>query len=309
MKQNVKYRNVPTKEVVEGIAHIRKFYEDVSLLELAQSIDEVGALYPILVEQKSDHRFELIIGSRRLRAARMRGASHISAMVVSDIGTREKFEMALTENLQREDLTPFEEAWAFTKLMKECGVSVETTAKRIGRSTQYITRRLQLLSLPSDVQELLARRKLRMAHISVLTGLVDVKEQRRFANAVVEHQLSEQDLRTLIAEEQEQEEAEQADETAEVEPAPTSKRQGRRRAVKGVRTHNLRAIRTRGGRPKKVRTADIEQVRLKVVAFRKWFTSLLPQIQEYSVTKRRLILEEFDRMEEDVADWRKTLPR
>lgn len=228
-------------------------------------------------------------------------------MVVSDIGTREKFEMALTENLQREDLTPFEEAWAFTKLMKECGVSVETTAKRIGRSSQYITRRLQLLSLPADVQELLARRKLRMAHISVLTGLVDEKEQRRFANAVVEHQLSEQDLRTLIAEEQEQDEAEQADDATEAEPRHATKRPGRPKGAKSVRTQGRRAVHTKS-RAKKMRTADIEQVRLKVVAFRKWFTSMLPQIQEYSVKKRRLILEEFDRLEEDVADWRKTLP-
>lgn len=192
---------VPTKAVREGEYAIRKYYNPVTLDELGASISEMGTIYPIVVKDHKGGKYELIIGSRRLRAAQKLRLEKIPALVTSDVDGRQMLELALSENLHREDLTPFEEAWAIMKLINDFGMSLQRVAKSIGRSEGFVRQRIQLLSMPKDVQALVSKGQLSMGHVDVLVGLPSATEQQEFATTAVKDGLSYSDLATLVQKE------------------------------------------------------------------------------------------------------------
>ena len=166
----------------------RTVFDDAKLDELARSISANGVVQPLLVRRKGG-RYELIAGERRWRAAQLAGLTRIPA-VVRNVPDDKVLELALIENIQREDLNPIEEARAYKKLIETLGLTQETVAERVGRDRSYVTNYLRLLKLPDDLQELLQVGRLSTGHARALLGAEHVAVQRRLARKIIEQDLS-----------------------------------------------------------------------------------------------------------------------
>jgi ParB family chromosome partitioning protein len=166
----------------------RVHFDEVKLEELAQSIRANGVVQPLLIRPKGD-RFELIAGERRWRAAQRAGLTRIPAML-RDVSDDKILELALIENIQREDLNPIEEALAYKKLIETLGLTQETVAERVGRDRSYVTNYLRLLRLPEDIQQLVQVGRLSTGHARTLIALEDADIQRRLARRIIEQDLS-----------------------------------------------------------------------------------------------------------------------
>jgi ParB family chromosome partitioning protein len=166
----------------------RTVFDEAKLAELARSITANGVVQPLLLRRKGD-RFELIAGERRWRAAHLAGLSKVPA-VVRNVSDDKVLELALIENIQREDLNPIEEARAYKKLIETIGLTQETVAERVGRDRSYVTNYLRLLRLPDDLQELLQAGRLSTGHARAILGTDQIDIQRRLARKVIEQDLS-----------------------------------------------------------------------------------------------------------------------
>lgn len=166
----------------------RSIFDDAKLDELARSIRANGIVQPLLLRRKGI-RFELIAGERRWRAAQRAGLSKVPA-VLRDVSDEKVLEIAIIENIQREDLNPIEEAGAYKKLIDTLGLTQEMVAERVGRDRSYITNYLRLLRLPEDLQELLQVGRLSTGHARTLLGVDHVDIQRRIARKIIEQDLS-----------------------------------------------------------------------------------------------------------------------
>jgi len=166
----------------------RMVFDAAKLAELAQSISANGVVQPLLVRRKGA-RFELIAGERRWRAAQIAGLKRIP-VVLRNVSDDKVLELALIENIQREDLNPIEEARAYKKLIDTLGLTQETVAERVGRDRSYVTNYLRLLKLPDDLQELLQVGRLSTGHARALLGTDHVDVQRRLARKIIEQDLS-----------------------------------------------------------------------------------------------------------------------
>jgi ParB family chromosome partitioning protein len=166
----------------------RTVFDEAKLAELARSITANGVVQPLLV-RRNGARYELVAGERRWRAAQLAGLTRIP-VVIRSIPDDKVLELALIENIQREDLNPIEEARAYKKLIETLGLTQETVAERVGRDRSYVTNYLRLLKLPDDLQELLQNGRLSTGHARALLGLEQLDLQRRFARKVIEQDLS-----------------------------------------------------------------------------------------------------------------------
>jgi ParB family chromosome partitioning protein len=166
----------------------RQHFDAQALEELAQSIREQGVLQPILL-RRSAEGYTLIAGERRWRAAQRAGLHEIPALV-KDLGEAAAFAVALVENLQREDLTPLEEAEGYRRLIDEYGLTQEDLANRLGRERSTITNILRLLKLPEEVRAELATGSLTMGHARALLGLDDPQAMLELSREVVAKKLS-----------------------------------------------------------------------------------------------------------------------
>ena len=146
----------------------RTRFDEAALERLAVSITEHGVVQPVLVRRHAG-RYELIAGERRWRAAQKAGLSKIP-VVIKDVADQDLLEIALTENVQREDLNPIEEALAYQKLIEKVGLTQEALASRFGRDRSYITNYLRLLRLPEDVQRLVEEGRLSTGHAVQFLG-------------------------------------------------------------------------------------------------------------------------------------------
>lgn len=197
-----RFESIPVASVFEDLVQLRTEYDEEPLGELGDSMTDEGLLQPILVAALGDGNFELIIGSRRLRAAKRNGHSTIEAIVIEGKSPLNYILMALAENLHREDLNAFEEARAFLRLMKDYGLGVEQVAEKTKKGSQYVTSRIQLLSLPEEVQALIASKSLGLGFVSVLAKLPTGDEQVWFAKKATSDRLTPPELRALINREQ-----------------------------------------------------------------------------------------------------------
>ncbi|HEV7745809.1 MAG TPA: ParB/RepB/Spo0J family partition protein [Pyrinomonadaceae bacterium] len=179
---------VPITLIDPGPLQPRTVFDDTKLEDLAKSIRANGVVQPVLLRRKGD-RFELIAGERRWRAAQLAGLSKVPAVVLS-VSDDKVLEIALIENIQREDLNPIEEARAYKKLIETLGLTQETVAERVGRDRSYVTNYLRLLRLPDDLQELLQSGRISTGHARTLLGLDQPDMQRRIARKVIEQDLS-----------------------------------------------------------------------------------------------------------------------
>jgi ParB family chromosome partitioning protein len=180
---------VPVNAVAPNPKQPRTRFDDETLAELAASIREVGILQPIVVRRAGDGAYELVAGERRLRAARLAGLATVP-VVLRDSDDSELLREALIENIHREDLGPIELAEAFRELLEELGLTQEELADRVGVSRSHIANTIRLLSLPIEVQQLLADEKLTAGHARALLALGDAEAMTTLALRVVAEDLS-----------------------------------------------------------------------------------------------------------------------
>ena len=174
----------------------RARFDEAALERLATSIREHGVVQPVIVRRRG-LRYELIAGERRWRAAQKAGLRKIP-VVVREVQDHELLEIALTENVQREDLNPIEEALAYQKLIERVGLTQEAVATKFGRDRSYITNYLRLLRLPNDVQRLVEEGRLSTGHARTVLGLPHEDQQRRAARQVIEKGLSVRATEALV---------------------------------------------------------------------------------------------------------------
>lgn len=168
------YLEVPVDGIKPNPDQPRSRFDDESLSELAASIEEVGVLQPIVVSREDDGTLYLIAGERRWRAARKAGLPTIPAVVRGATGDTTLVE-ALVENVQRQDLTPLEEAHAYKQLLENTGMNQEQVAERVGKSRSAVSNTLRLLQLPGAVQRMIDTGALSAGHARALVGLEDEK--------------------------------------------------------------------------------------------------------------------------------------
>lgn len=189
-------REVPVERILPNPAQPRLSYEEDSLTELAASIREHGILQPILVRPIGS-QFELIAGERRWRASRMAGRETIPA-IVAEFDEETALEVSIIENLQREDVSPLEEAAMFQK-MTDLGYSVRQLAQKIGKDKGYVENRMRLADAPPEVRELVSLRKDTLSHAYELMKIGDERTRRRLARRVAAGELSLARLRAITA--------------------------------------------------------------------------------------------------------------
>ncbi|MCL2810951.1 MAG: ParB/RepB/Spo0J family partition protein [Clostridia bacterium] len=161
----------------------RKRFDEEALRQLAESIQQSGVIQPIIV-YPDGNRYTIVAGERRWRAARIAGLEVIPA-IVRDYDRMKQMEVALVENIQRENLNPVEEASAVHRLMEECGLTQESVSQRIGRSRPAVANLLRLLNLPEPVQDLVRLGSLTAGHGRALAGMEDSSRQRILAESAV----------------------------------------------------------------------------------------------------------------------------
>jgi len=174
----------------------RKHFDQEKLEELASSIQQYGVVQPIVV-RKLAGGYELVAGERRWRASRKAGLKVIPA-VVRDYSDAEMMEIALVENLQREDLNPIEEATSYKRLMEEFHLTQDDVSKKLGRSRSLIANTVRLLQLPESIQEYVSRGTISMGHAKAILALPGFEQQSQLANRIVEEDLTVRDVEVLV---------------------------------------------------------------------------------------------------------------
>lgn len=174
--------------IVPGAMQPRTNFDEAALESLAESIRTHGIVQPLLVRRRGEE-FELIAGERRWRAAKLAGLTRVPVLV-KEVADENLLEIALIENIQRENLNPIEEAQAYKRLIDHVGLTQEALATRVGRDRSYITNYLRLLKLPPDLQQLVVEGRLSTGHARTIVGLSHADVQRRLARQVIEDGLS-----------------------------------------------------------------------------------------------------------------------
>ncbi|MBO5376265.1 MAG: ParB/RepB/Spo0J family partition protein [Bacilli bacterium] len=174
----------------------RKVFDEDKLLELSNSIKEHGVFQPIIVKKSSVKGYEIIAGERRVKASIMAGLTHIPA-IVREFTDSEMMEIALLENLQRENLNAIEEAMAYKNLINSMSVTQEELAKRLGKSRSHVTNMLGLLSLPEEVKDMIIDNKISMSHARVLSKMENKDEVIALANKIISENLNVRDLESV----------------------------------------------------------------------------------------------------------------
>ena len=176
----------------------RKTFNETTLQELADSIKEHGIIEPIIVK-KAIKGYELVAGERRTKAAKLAGLEKIPA-IVKDFNDQEMMEIALLENIQREDLNPIDEASAYQKIIELGHMTQEEFAKKFGKSRSHVTNMLGLLSLPTAVKELVEKKEISMGHARALSKIESAEKIKELADKVVKENMSVRELEQEIQE-------------------------------------------------------------------------------------------------------------
>jgi ParB family transcriptional regulator, chromosome partitioning protein len=216
---------VPLDRIESNPEQPRLSFDEATLAELAASIREHGVLQPILVRPVDENRFQLIAGERRWRASKLAGLAAIPALV-EDIDDSTALEISIIENLQREDISPLDEASMYDRMIREHGYSIRRLADKLGKDKGYLENRLRLADAPPEVRELVSLRKDTLSHAYELMKVADPKKRKRLADAVARNELSLVKLREKIEgrparQTEDDGEAELAS-VAEPAPAPTA---------------------------------------------------------------------------------------
>lgn len=192
----VSISSLPVSEIEPNRDQPRKLFDAAALADLADSIREYGVLQPLVVRPMPDGSYQLVAGERRWRAARMAGLSQVP-VVIKELSDSQTMELALIENLQREDLNPIEEAAGYQELMERFGMTQEQVSTRVGKSRPVVTNALRLLSLPAQVRELVEQGKLSAGHARALLALGSEQEILSTAQEILKKGLSVRQVEAL----------------------------------------------------------------------------------------------------------------
>ena len=188
-ESDTRIETLPLREIEPDPGQPRKTFDDETLAELSASIAEHGLLQPIAVRPKPSGGYLIVAGERRWRASRMAGLTEVP-VIVKDVTDEQAMELALVENLQREDLDPVEEAAAIRELMTRCDLTQEQAARKLGKSRSALANSLRLLSLPETVLELLKSGFITIGHAKVVLGLPTPELQEEAAQMIADNQLN-----------------------------------------------------------------------------------------------------------------------
>src|SRR4051794_34374996 len=178
----------------------RKTFNESSIEELARSVREHGIVQPLVVTRTGTDRYKLIAGERRYRAAQKAGLTSVPIVVKEIMTEGDALQVALIENIQREDLNPIEEAYAYHQLHEEFGLTQEEISKRVGKERSTVANFLRLLRLPDAVKKLLAAGQLSMGHARAILAVESAKKQEQLAERVVKRNLNVRQTEMLAAE-------------------------------------------------------------------------------------------------------------
>lgn len=181
--------SIAIDKLVPGIFQPRKHFKKEQLDELAQSIKENGIIQPLTVRKRDAGGYEIIAGERRWRASQIAGLHEVPA-IIKDITDKEALEMALIENIQREDLDPIEEAEGYQRLMQEFTLSQQQVAERVGKERSTVANALRLIALPFEIKEMIVKNQISAGHAKVLLGIEDKATQIKLAKQVADKQMS-----------------------------------------------------------------------------------------------------------------------
>jgi len=193
--RNIKY--VPIDSLRPNPFQPRRFFPEESLTDLSESIKEMGVIQPLIVRTGSDGNYEIVAGERRWRAARMAQFKAVPVMI-KELSDAESLEIALIENLQREDLNPLDTAEAYDTLIQKFSYTHEVLAKRIGKDRSNITNYLRLLKLPDPIKEHLRGDKLSMGHARTLLAVDHLPTQLNLTGKVIKSKLSVRELEKIV---------------------------------------------------------------------------------------------------------------
>ena len=174
----------------------RKNFDEDALLELAESIKQFGLLQPILVQDRKDY-YEIIAGERRWRAAKLAGLKEVP-VIIKNLTEQEIVEIALIENIQREDLNPIEEALAYKKLLEEFNLKQDEVAERVSKSRTAVTNSMRLLKLSEEVQRMIIDEMITTGHARALLGVTDPEQQYLLAQRIFDEKLSVREIEKIV---------------------------------------------------------------------------------------------------------------
>jgi ParB family chromosome partitioning protein len=188
-KTSGQLRQLPLETIAPNPNQPRKEFDQEKLAELAESFKSRGMLQPILVK-KEGTGYQVVAGERRFRAAKIAGLTTAPALIMEDISPTEMLQLALIENLQREDLNPIETAQAYSSLIEQCGLTQAQLAEQIGRNRASIANTLRLLSLPENIRNLISEGKLTEGHARAILSVSDAAMRDRIAHRILSETLS-----------------------------------------------------------------------------------------------------------------------
>ncbi len=188
---------IPLDDIEANKNQPRQNFDENSLKELADSIKKFGVIQPIIVREIGE-KYEIVAGERRVRASRLAGLKTIPGIIAEDIDDASSVEMALIENIHRDNLSPMELAFTYKQLLDEFNITHDELATRVGKSRTAITNSIRLLSLPVDLQKLVDEKKISSSHARALLGLEDEKEQISLAKQIIRKSLSVRDVENLV---------------------------------------------------------------------------------------------------------------
>lgn len=194
------FGEVPIEQISPNPYQPRRTFNDASIEELSRSVREHGIIQPLVVTKVGDHRYRLIAGERRFRAAQKAGLVTVPVVIKETMADTDILQVALIENIQREDLNPIEEAYAYHQLHEEFGLTQEEISKRVGKERSTVANFLRLLRLPDPVKKLLAAGQLSMGHARAILAVDSAKKQQQLAERVVKRNLNVRQTEMLAAE-------------------------------------------------------------------------------------------------------------
>lgn len=189
--------NIAVDKMVPGIYQPRKTFDKIALQELADSITQNGILQPIAVRKRQAGGYEIIAGERRWRAAQLAGLHEVPA-IIKVVSDRDALQLALIENIQREDLDAIEEADSYQRLMDEFSLSQQEVAEKVGKERSTVANSLRLLQLPKELKEMISQKQISTGHAKVLLSVQEKAQQLKLAKQVVERSLSVRALEQTI---------------------------------------------------------------------------------------------------------------
>jgi ParB family transcriptional regulator, chromosome partitioning protein len=189
--------NISIDKLVPGIYQPRKHFNKENIEELANSIKENGILQPLTARKRAAGGYEIIAGERRWRAAQVAGL-HEVPVILKNISDTEALQLAIIENVQREDLDPIEEAEAYQRLMQEFNYSQQQVSEKVGKERSTVANALRLIALPNEIKDMVSKQLLSVGHAKVLMAVANKTEQIKLAKNAIEKQISVRSLEAMI---------------------------------------------------------------------------------------------------------------